>query len=1736
MGNNSKIKRVYSLSPMQEGMLFHSIMNSESDAYFEQTIYDIEGDIDIQIFEEIWNALIAKYDVLRTIFIYEEINKPKQVVLRERKIKIHFQDISAMPESAQKNYINEFKEKDKKKKFNLSKDMLIRIAALKTKASSYKVIWSFHHILMDGWSLGIIINEFFSIYRGIKENRPLQLEEECPYFDYIKWLEKQNQEEGYSYWRRYLETYENKALLPGKIIQSNAYQQKKLEVRLDKEITVKLTDVVHKYNVTINSFFQTIWGILLQRYNNTDDVVFGAVVSGRPAQIPGIESAVGLFINTIPVRIRSNEARNFVELVLKVQDNALLSEKYSYLSLAQIQSNSLLKLELIDHIMVFENYPQDEGNNNVAIREFQIKGMEAFEQTNYDFNILIVPGEELKINFQYNGTVYPEHLVTRVKDHFLNIIIQISDSPNINLEKIDILTEMEKHQILYDFNNTQVEYPKDKTIQELFEEQVSRTPDNVAIVYEDQKLTYKELNQRANQLARILRNKGAKSDSVIGILVKRSLEMIVGILGVLKAGAAYLPIDPEYPEDRINFMLEDSLSILLLTQHDLAAKLKNCKELIFLEPKELYQGDSSNLEKINNSTDLAYVIYTSGTTGKPKGVMIEHKSLINLCYWHNKNFMVEESDRATCYAGFGFDASVWETIPYLLVGASIYIIKEENRLDLEKLNLYFETNHITISFLPTQVCEQFMKIQNHSLRSLLTGGDRLRIFSKRNYQLFNNYGPTENTVVTTSVKIADSLNIPIGKPIFNTKIFILDKDKNLQPIGIPGELCISGESLARGYLNHPKLTAEKFIANPFIPGTKMYRTGDLARWLPDENIEFLGRMDHQVKIRGYRIELGEIENRLLEHERIKESVVIDRTDSQGNKYLCAYIVTVDELNITELKAYLLKNLPDYMVPSYFVKLDKIPLTPNGKIDRNAIPEPDGIIANGKEYVAPVNKMEETLVKIWQGVLGNEKIGIRDNFFELGGDSIKAIQILAGLNKYRLTMDFKDLFKNPAIEQLAKYIRYYENKISQDAVTGEIGLTPVQRWFYEQKISERHHFNQSIMLYRKEGFDEKIVQQVFNKILEHHDAFRMVYHTEGPSVIQYNRPMEGILYDLKVFDVTCEIDYIKKITEESDQLQKSIDLANGPLVKLGLFKTKDGDHLLIIIHHLVVDGVSWRILMEDLTIGYQCILQNEEIKLAPKTHSFQEWSNQLQQYSNSKEFLKEKQYWREIEERSTVVCLPKRTLGERISGKHSEQITRQSLSIKLSQAETEKLLKQVNIAFNTEINDILLAALGMAVRKSVGREKILIQMEGHGREDIISGMNISRTIGWFTSIYPVVLDMTEWRDISHFIQQTKQTLRRIPNHGIGYGILEYLTAPENKQEIEFKVKPEIRLNYLGQFDQGIQSHSIVPSKLPVNLPITPELNKLRLPLEISGIVMDNQLELIFNFNPDEYSETTIVDLLNNFQSVLLDILQNCTGNELITETASTNFEIGSKPTYKNVIEFVTNNLDENLDVPMMLLNSSQGVNLFAFPPVGSYGLAYWQLAQMLDNCSFYSFNFIEKESRIFDYLKLITNVQSEGPYILFGYSGGGNLAFEVAKELIRQGYKVSDLIFLDVPRMQGKTIFTEKDKQYIIEQSVEIFRLKSGFKGNLDHVAKKVESYIEYLSWVDNSGMVDINIHLIECTGEQSQEHLEGKDKWKEITSKEFRRHQGFGRHQEMLDIDFINGNVELIQQILTEGR
>jgi non-ribosomal peptide synthase protein (TIGR01720 family) len=773
---------------------------------------------------------------------------------------------------------------------------------------------------------------------------------------------------------------------------------------------------------------------------------------------------------------------------------------------------------------------------------------------------------------------------------------------------------------------------------------------------------------------------------------------------------------------------------------------------------------------------------------------------------------------------------------------------------------------------------------------LLTGGDKLHNYPSPSlpFKLVNNYGPTENTVVTTSGGVSSteqSDRTPtIGRPIANTQVYLLDK--NLQPVavGIPGEIYVGGASLARGYLNHPDLTALAFIPNPFsnTPSRRLYKTGDLARYLPDGNIEFLGRLDDQVKIRGFRIELGEIEAVLGQHPAVQETLVVVREDIPSNKRLVAYVVPKQSPapSMQELHHFLKQQLPEYMVPSAFVLLDALPLTPNGKVDRRALPAPDTTRPElAGAYVAPRTSVEELLAGFWADVLGLEKVGIHDNFFEVGGDSILSIQIIARAKQAGLALTPKQLFQHQTIAELATVAGTTSVfQAEQGLVTGEVLLTPIQRWFFEQEFAEPHHWNQAMLLEVPPTLNLVLLQPVVQQLLMHHDALRLRFVRSASGWQQVNAsPDEGFACTRVDLSSLPGAEQTPAIEAAATELQASLNLESGPIVRVALFDlgSNQPNRLLFVIHHLAVDGVSWRILLEDLQTGYQQLTREEAISLPPKTTSFQNWAQCLSEYAQSPALEQELDYWLDSS-RSAVAPLP----VDYPAGKDANTVTSAcNVSVSLSAEETRALLQEVPKAYHTQINDVLLTALVQTFAQWSGTRCLLVDLEGHGREEILEAVDLSRTVGWFTTIFPVLLELQKADDPGEALKSVKEQLRRIPYRGIGYGLLRYLKEDAAiTEKLRSLPQAEVSFNYLGQFDQVVSPDALFQlAKESSGLEQSQRGSRSYL-LEVNGFIVEGQLQLNWTYSSNLYQQPTIEGLAQNFVAALRSLITYCQSPE------------------------------------------------------------------------------------------------------------------------------------------------------------------------------------------------------------------------------------------------------------------
>ena len=1018
-------------------MLFHSFAEPESGYYIQQYCCHLSGNLNTVAFQNAWQRVINRHPALRSLVTPKSIDKSLQIVRKKVEIFYENQDWRSMSPAKQQMEFVKFLEKDRTQGFEFEKAPVMRLALIRMNEDRYQFIWSFHHFLLDGWSGPLIITEVFSFYEALKRNKSLQLKSPRPYREYIRWLQQQDLCKAEKFWRNDLKGFSTPTQLNvrNSLKRNDHYSEE--TIQLSENQTEPLRVMARQYRLTLNILLQGAWGLLLSQYSGESDVVFGTTVSGRPTDLEGADEMIGMFLNTLPVRIQVSSERSVLSYMQAIQTRQLAMLQYEYSPLIKIHNWSELPRNqpLFDTIVVFKEVPNDASFAKQKT-DIKIDDVQVHERTNFPLTLGVIPGNEIVLSITHDMSQFDSSTISRILRQLKILLEEIPIEPTRPVRSLRMFEHGERNQLLVNWNSTQKDYPKDKNISQLFEKQVEKTPHRTAATFQSTKISYRELNHRANQLARHLQNSGVQSESLVGICIESSLDMLVGLLGIMKAGGTYIPIDPAYPSQRIAFMLEDSGASVLLTQEYLSDQLPEYQGhqiCMDRDHKKIEGQQQENLNQPFRPDSLAYVMYTSGSTGNPKGVAIPHRALVNFILSMQKQPGMNEQDVLLSVTTLSFDIAGLELYLPLVVGAQVALVSREISMDGSQIIAELENRGATVMQATPATWQLLLEVgwKGKADLKMLCGGESLPISLAndlliRGQELWNMYGPTETTIWSTVWKVLPNTHsILIGRPIANTQLYILDSHNQPTPIGISGELHIGGDGLAHSYLHRPKLTKEKFISDKFrkIPNSRLYKTGDLARVTPDGNIECLGRIDFQVKIRGFRIELGEIEVVLSANPQVKQCVVAAREDTPGEKRLVAYVIPEkEEPSMEDLRRKLSEKLADYMLPSAFIMLNQFPLTPNGKIDRRALSALNMERLNEEKYVAPQNEVENQIAEIWKRVLQRKKVGAQENFFDLGGHSLLLAKVYRGLEKiYPGKLAMIDLFRYTTIKKLAEFL-------------------------------------------------------------------------------------------------------------------------------------------------------------------------------------------------------------------------------------------------------------------------------------------------------------------------------------------------------------------------------------------------------------------------------------------------------------------------------------------------------------------------------------------------------------------------------------------------------------------------------------------------------------------------------------------------------------------------------------------
>ncbi|MEQ8997819.1 MAG: amino acid adenylation domain-containing protein [Coleofasciculus sp. B1-GNL1-01] len=1484
----NQITKGFRLSPQQKRVWS---LQQNSSAYCVQGALLLEGHLKPEILNCALQNVVNRQRILRTNFSrLPGIKMPVMVITDSSSWSWHNINLSDLEAEEQDAKIESLFLEQRLQGFDLEQGAILRSFLLKLSATKHVLIVSLPSLCGDAWTLKNLVAEISKAYSAYLQGEEVS-DPVVQYVQFSEWhnqlLEDDDAEAGKEYWEQQDFSNANRLKLP---FESESLPQSKfnpscLSVTLGSDVLEKIEALVQQYETSASVVLLTCWQILLWRVTGQSDIVVGTIYDRRDGEYEPLHNVLGLLATWLPIKIHVVPDLHFTEALELVKKATVDAEEWQdYFCWNEDRITSQIGFEWVEWSdqwlsagVSFSLYKQ-----YTCIEPFKVK------------LTCISSNNSLSVDVHYDTNLFSVDAIQRLSRQFQTLLTSAIENPEALISHLEMLTPSDRQQLLVEFNHTQIDYPLDQCIHQRFEEQVKKTPNTIAVVFEDQQLTYAQLNQKANQLAHTLQQRGVKPEVLVGLWVERSLDMIVGLLGILKAGGAYLPIDPALPIEALTFRLQDAQVPILLTQQSLVETCPTlAAQVICLDTDwdTMAQQSDTNPSSEVTRENLVYVIYTSGSTGKPKGVAVEHRQLLNYL-----NGIINQLDlpRGASFATVStFAADLGNTAIFsaLCTGGSLSIISQERSTNPEALADY--CNHHPIDCL---------KIVPSHLKALLSASHPEKILPKKHLilggealswilveklqqyaptcQIVNHYGPTETTIGVLTYSIEDraiwerSQTVPIGRPLANTQVYILDEHLQPVPIGVGGELYIGGDNLARGYLNQPDLTNERFIPNPFSheSGSRLYKTGDVARYLPDGTIEFLGRIDHQLKIRGFRIEPGEIESTLALHPEIEQAITLGRHDESGNQRLIAYIVphSQSDISVSDLRNFLNEKLPEYMIPSTFVQLKALPLTLNGKVNRQALPAPDNVRPELEaKFVPPRTPIEDTIARIWAQVLEIERVGIHDNFFELGGDSIMSIQIIARVNQAGLQATPKQLFEYPTVAGLAAVVGTTPTfDAEQGMVTGSLPLTPNQYEFFEQKPDNPHHWSQGLLLEVHDAMVPALLEQTVQDLLEHHDALRLRFiPTESGWQLVNSGWDADETVPFSYIDLSGQsaADQDTAIDTTISQLQASLNLTEGSLLQVALFNLGENQphRLLLVMHHLVVDSVSWGILLADLQQVYQQLSQGQLVQLSPKTTSFKQWSEYLH-YARSAQLQQERDYWLQASHQS-ISPLP---VDDPNGANTTDWV--QTIVVSLSVQETHALLQDVPAAYRTQINDVLLTALVQTFNQWTQGHSLLVDLEGQGRDAIANDIDLSRTVGRFTTRFPALLTLEGILEPGEALKAIKEQLRSIPNQGIDYGVLRYLN--EDRSIVASLPQAEVRFSYLDSFETVLSESSWFEPIKPIP-GINPSTNRRYL-LEINGFVLEEQLQLEWTYNAKIHHPETIQQLTTRFVETLRSLITHC----------------------------------------------------------------------------------------------------------------------------------------------------------------------------------------------------------------------------------------------------------------------
>ncbi len=1496
-------ERVLPLSFAQQRLWFLDQLEPMSNAYNIPAVVRLHGPFIPEVFTKALEEVMRRHESLRTRFVMDQ-GRASQEIDEAVALDVLLFDLSRLSVDEQESEIQRLASEEARKPFDLANGPLLRLTMLQLAESEHVLLLTLHHIVSDGWSMSVLMRELTVLYDAFSREEPSPLPQlPVQYADYAvwqrEWLQGEVLEQQMKYWREQLQGAPPVLELPTDHPRPAApsLRGRMLKRRMSDELLQQLEDVSRREGLTLYMSVLAAFVVVLARYSNERDIVVGTPIAGRTRQ--EIEGLIGFFVNTLVLRTRVDEQESVQQLLERVREVCLGAYTHQEVPFEQLVEELQPERDLSHQPLFQVMFALEDGGDEQKWQgrelRVELEGVES-QVAKFDLTLRVLPSKAgCELSIEYQRDLYEETTIARMLEHVERILEGMVGDVLQPVSELPLLSAAEREQVLEQWNETRREYADEICVQQLFEARAAEQPEAVALVCEGEQVSYGELNRRSNQLAHYLQELGAGPEVVVGLCMDRSVEMVVGLLGILKAGGAYLPLDPTYPQQRLSFMLNDAAPAILLTKQSLLPSLPlSAAHILCLDADQhlFFSHSDENPHANINPFNLAYLIYTSGSTGIPKGVQIQHRALVNFLDSMRREPGLTAGDYLLAVTSLSFDIAALEIFLPLVCGARVEVVSREMAAQGMLLKERLITSRATVMQATPATWRLLAGAGLDGLDGLQRwcGGEALnrelanQLASDQSV-VWNLYGPTETTIWSGLWRVAPKTDsVLIGKPIANTQFYVLDEHLRPAPVGVPGELYIGGDGVARGYMNRPELTAERFVANPFGPGTRLYRTGDTVKWKAEGELEYLERRDQQVKVRGYRIELGEIEAVLNEHSSVKESVAAVRDDADGNKRLVAYVVQHEgsEVSAGELRQSVREKLPEYMVPSQLIKLESIPLTPNGKVDRKRLPDVEGTALVVNEYIAPRSTTEARLAEIWKRVLMVDRVGINDNFFELGGDSIVSIQIIALAKELGLQFTPKDLFQHQTIATLLEAIG--SSAIigaEQGLVMGSVSLTPIQHWFFEQELDEPQYFNQSVLLELQQAVEPGLLAEAAQQLVLHHDALRLRFERSESGWNQYHadaaEPVSFTTFDLSTAPAS---EQSAAIEAEAVAVQASLNLSEGPLVRFVYFDLGESQpaRLLAVCHHLVIDGVSWRILLEDLQRACDALLAGQAVQLPSKSTSYQQWSEAIAVYAATPAVQQQLAYWLSAE-RQQVKPVPRD-----YDGGENRICDTGVVGVSLSREETEALLQEVPGVYHTQINEVLLSALTVALGRWSGQQVVLVDMEGHGREAISEQVDVSRTVGWFTTIYPVLLEVKgRLTAVGEVVKQVKEQVRAIPEQGMGYGMLRYLG--QAGERLRALPQAEVVFNYTGQFDQTLGENGLFRSGREDRGEGRSGANQRAHLLEVTGCVAGGQLQMTWSYSEQVHKRETVERVAADFIEALRELIQQCQWGEVAGFTPS-----------------------------------------------------------------------------------------------------------------------------------------------------------------------------------------------------------------------------------------------------------